>query len=54
MNIIIDNLLMVPIIAFIGHYLYSFYSHYYKTNRNTISMEDLIGSKVYRDRALKK
>lgn len=47
MNFIIDNILFLPIATYVAHYIYSFYSHYYKTNRNTQDMSTLLSNKVY-------
>lgn len=54
MNMIIDHLLFIPIFLYVVHYIFSFYSHYYKTNRNTMHMDELISNKIYRDRVLKR
>lgn len=54
MNLIIDNIMFIPIAAYIIHYFYSFYSNFYKTNRNTMTDQELIGNFIYMKKALKK
>lgn len=54
MEVLLNNILFIPIIAYLFHYMYSFYSSFYKTNKQTIDSDELISNFIYVKKALRR